>query len=146
MYKRVLLCYEGTATDRSAQLQGSELLLLLGAEAHVLSVAPAMSFGQTAAIMAGGACTAHEAEVQRYAEQMAEQLRRRGIRAFAHVACHAIDQIPDFARQLGCDLIIIGHRSRSSLGRWWAGPDKFALAERSPCSILIAIDGTCSSN
>jgi len=38
MFKRVLLCYDGSRAGRAALKQGAELAVLVGAQVHVLSI------------------------------------------------------------------------------------------------------------
>ena len=70
-----------------------------------------------------------------------ERLRARGLVATGHLAFgRPIDQIPAVARDLGVDLIIIGHRPSSAMERWWAGPGNAQLLDLVDCSILVSID------
>ena len=41
MFKRVLLCYDGTEVGRRALKRGAELAILVGAQVYVLSIIPA---------------------------------------------------------------------------------------------------------
>ncbi|MEX3628583.1 MAG: universal stress protein, partial [Burkholderia sp.] len=40
------------------------------------------------------------------------------------------------------DLVVVGHRCRSGLSRWWMGAGNTQLLDRVSCSILVA----CSSS
>jgi hypothetical protein len=40
MFKRVLLCYDGSEAGRRALKRGAELAILVGAQVHVLSIIP----------------------------------------------------------------------------------------------------------
>jgi nucleotide-binding universal stress UspA family protein len=51
MFKRVLLCYDGSVAGRRALFRGAELAILLNSEVHVLSIVQSES--QSAAVMAG---------------------------------------------------------------------------------------------
>src|SRR5271170_6583446 len=62
MFKRVLLCYDGTEEGSRALRRGAELAVLLGARVSVLSIIPAGT--QDAAVAAGAAghaCIRNEA-------------------------------------------------------------------------------------
>jgi hypothetical protein len=66
MFKRVLLCYDGTMAGRRALLRGAELAVLLNSEEHVLSILQAES--PSAAVMAGAsghACLIDEEQEDR---------------------------------------------------------------------------------
>ena len=44
------------------------------------------------------------------------------------------------ANELPAELIVIGHKRRTSLAsRWWHNSVGASLLEQSPCSILIAV-------
>jgi nucleotide-binding universal stress UspA family protein len=53
MFKRVLLCYDGTEAGRRALRRGAELAILLGARVFVLSIVPTQV--AEAAVAAGAA-------------------------------------------------------------------------------------------
>ena len=53
MFKRVLLCYDGSEVGRRALKRGAELAILVGAQVYVLSIVP--SGVATAAVAAGAA-------------------------------------------------------------------------------------------
>jgi len=53
MFKRVLLCYDGSDVGRRALKRGAELAILVGAQVYVLSIIPNGVAG--AAIVAGAA-------------------------------------------------------------------------------------------
>jgi nucleotide-binding universal stress UspA family protein len=141
MYRRVLLCYDGTLANRSALNEAVNLIVHLRAEAHVLAIAPSISLGITAATSLGASSTIQEEQYRRRVQEIAADLRARGIQALDYLVFGlAIDHIPSFAERLACDLVIVSHKSRSNMKRWWAGKENVALADRMPCSILIAID------
>src|SRR3984885_1263230 len=53
MFKRVLLCYDGSEVGRRALKRGAELAILVGAQVYVLSIIPTGVAG--AAVVAGAA-------------------------------------------------------------------------------------------
>ena len=52
---------------------------------------------------------------------------------------NAVDCIAEVAGRIGADLIVLGHRHRSRLARWWSESDEESLLERIRCSVLIAM-------
>jgi nucleotide-binding universal stress UspA family protein len=143
MYKKVLLCYDGTLANHCALQEGTRLVVQLRAEAYVLAIVSSASLGASAAVFSGAYSTQQsEDEYRRRAEEIAADLRQHGVRASGHVVFGlAIEEIPKFARKFACDLVVVGHKSRKGLGRWWSGGDNVALADRAPCSVLISIEG-----
>jgi nucleotide-binding universal stress UspA family protein len=71
------------------------------------------------------------------------RLRARGLVATGHLAFgRPIERISEVARELGVDLIVIGHRPCGLVERWWAGPGNAQLLDLVDCSILVSIDPT----
>jgi nucleotide-binding universal stress UspA family protein len=48
------------------------------------------------------------------------------------------EEIGNFARQIGADLIVVGHRRQSAFDRWWSGPKGAYLMDYTDCSLLVA--------
>jgi nucleotide-binding universal stress UspA family protein len=51
-----------------------------------------------------------------------------------------VECIVEAAGRVGADLIILGHRPRGRLARWWTESDEETLLERVRCSILVAVE------
>lgn len=141
MFKRLLLCYDGSARGRAALKQGVDLAILVGAEIHMLSILPSeASDPAVVAAATGNIClidqdgTAHELLADAVA-----RLRERGVSTQGHLERGTtMDVIVAYAKRLAIDLIVVGHYPQPTGGRWWSGTNKTALAERVNCSVLIA--------
>ena len=48
------------------------------------------------------------------------------------------EEIGNFAKEIGADLIIVGHRRQSAFDRWWSGPKGAYLMDYTDCSLLVA--------
>jgi len=48
------------------------------------------------------------------------------------------EEIGTFARQIGADLIVVGHRRQSAFDRWWSGLRGAYLIDYTDCSLLVA--------
>ena len=56
------------------------------------------------------------------------------------VTGEAVDEINKYARKIGADLIVVGHKHLDSwAARWWRGSISGALIEHSPCNVLVVI-------
>jgi len=145
MFKRVLLCYDGSRAGRAALKQGAELAVLVGAQVHVLSIISSeVPDPVVLAGAAGHACVIdREGEYRKLLDDSIEKLQARGVDTTGHLAHgNTLDEIVAHAKRLAVDLIVVGLYPRSSGGRWWSGPDRQSLAERVNCAVFIARDET----
>ncbi len=140
-FTNILLCYDSTREGRRALIQGAELAETLGAETHLLAIAATLVGGSMVELPSEVALREEEKNIRDVLHEGVERLRARGLVATGHLAFgRPIDQIPAVARDLGVDLIIIGHRPSSAMERWWAGPGNAQLLDLVDCSILVSID------
>lgn len=141
MFKRVLLCYDGSEVGRRALKRGAELAILVGAKVFVLSIVPdGMADAAVLAGAAGHACLVDEAGSQRkLLDQSVEWLKARDVVAEGFLASgNTLEQIVAFARRLAVDLIVLGHYPQPSGGFWWGSPQRSSLTERTNCCVFVA--------
>jgi nucleotide-binding universal stress UspA family protein len=143
MFKRVLLCYDGSEVGRRALKRGAELAILVGAQVYVLSIIPSGVAG--AAVVAGAAghaCLVDEqGGYRKLLDESIQLLKARGVSAEGYLASgNTIDQIITFSRRLAVDLIVLGHYPQPAGGFWWGGPQRASLAERANCCVLVAVN------
>jgi nucleotide-binding universal stress UspA family protein len=143
MFKRVLLCYDGTAVGRRALKRGAELAVLVGARVYVLSIIPTGVAG--AAVVAGAAGYAclvdEEGGHRKLLDESVEWLKTRGVAAEGYLASgNTLEQIIAFARRLSIDLIVLGHYPQPTGGFWWGGSQRTSLAERANCCVFVAVN------
>jgi nucleotide-binding universal stress UspA family protein len=62
-------------------------------------------------------------------------LAARGLLLFGDPLVH----IAETAKRVGADLIVVGHRRRSRLEKWWRDSDEQTLLDRVECSVLAAV-------
>jgi nucleotide-binding universal stress UspA family protein len=143
MFKRVLLCYDGSEVGRRALQRGAELAILVGAHVYVLSILPTgATDAAVAASAAGHVCLVNETGTYRnLLDESIEWLKARGVSAEGYLASgNIIEQIVAFSRRLGIDLIVLGHYPQSSGGFWWGSPQRVSLAERANCCVFVAVN------
>lgn len=139
-FSKVLLCYDSSREGRRALLQGAELAQQVGAETHLLAIAPGYT-GSMIDAPSEVAIRNHEKNIKEVLREGVERLRARGLSATGHLVFgNPLDQIPAVARRLGVDLIVIGHKPCGPIARWWSGPGNAQLLDRVDCSILVTID------
>ena len=143
MFKRVLLCYDGTEAGRRALRRGAELAILLGAHVSVLSiVTDGVANAAVLAGAAGQACIVDEtAECRRLLTESTDWLKARDVRAEGYLTSgDYIDQIIAFSDRLKIDLIVLGHYPRPTGGSWWSASKRVSLADRVKCCIFVAVN------
>jgi nucleotide-binding universal stress UspA family protein len=141
MFKKIMMCYDGSVAGRRALKLGSELAQLVNAHVSVLSITSNTADPNTVAASVGTVClvdfeSAHRASL----DECISLLKAHGVQAEGFLAHgNIIDEIVAYSRRLSIDLIVVGHYPKSTGGRWWSGPERASLAERVSCSVLIAI-------
>jgi nucleotide-binding universal stress UspA family protein len=143
MFKRVLLCYDGSEVGRRALKRGAELAILVGAQVYVLSIIPGGA--ADAAVVAGAAghaCLVDEAgDYRKLLNESVEWLKARHVSAEGYLASgNNIEQIIAFSRRLAVDLIVLGHYPQPSGGFWWGSSQRPSLAERANCCVFVAVN------
>jgi nucleotide-binding universal stress UspA family protein len=139
VYRRVLLCYDGTREGRRALRQGADVVLCMKADAYLLAISQNLV---ATAIPEGVTATLAEQEDERaraLLQEGIEWLRERGVAVKGSIEYgNAVDRISEAAQRLGADLIVLGHKPRGALARWWSESDEESLLERVNCSVLVA--------
>ena len=143
MYKRVLLAYDGSESGQKALLNCREIAEWSHSELFLVAIMPPpINVAVDGVFYDGGSGV--EAERREYQEILAEGLRKlseAGRAATGEVRVgDSVEQICTYAKQIGADLIVVGHRHLDSWAeRWWRGSSTRALIEHAPCSVLVVI-------
>ena len=130
MYRRILLAYDGSREGREALGQGVELARICRGRVALLAVL-AHELGVTLAEAAAPSDlqVREYREVRRLLTQAAEALRATGLPVDTRLAVgNPAEEIGRVAREVGAELIVVGHRERSALARWWGARPAY------PCS------------
>ena len=139
MFKNILLAYDGSPEYRAALRQGAELAQFCGADVHLLAVITSSS----AMPIAGGVdptdlVSEEQREIHTFLQDGVERLRKRGINAEGRIGYRdPVDEISATAREIGADLIVVGHRRRNTIERWWRKSTSKNLLTVAPCSVLV---------
>jgi nucleotide-binding universal stress UspA family protein len=142
MFSNVLLAFDGTREGRAALREAAALAKRLGAKVHLLSVVhlgPGALMAEAA--LAGTMLAYEEAETRRILDEGVAQFRADGLDADGTLTRgpDPAHDIAEAARDIGADLIVIGHHARGGLARLWHGSVGANLIAQAPCSVLIAI-------
>src|SRR5277367_6717617 len=137
LYKRILLAYDGTLEGAIALREGALLARHCGAEVFLLSVLPESQGLLVAASGHGDMVGQQMATYKSVLERGVAGLRRLGFEPVAKlVVGEPSVQIGAFAKQVDADLVVIGHRRKSLLQRWWSGGTGAYISDHVDCSVL----------
>ena len=141
MYHKVLLCYDGTREGRKALRQGADVVICMGSEAYLLAISRGPADGAIPEAVNPVMVEREDERAGALLEEGVRWLKDRGVNARGSLEYgHAVDCIAATARRIGADLIVLGHKDRSPLARWWSASDEESLLERVTCSILVAME------
>ncbi|TAK86144.1 MAG: universal stress protein [Betaproteobacteria bacterium] len=144
-YSKILLAYNGSKEGRRALLECADLAGFLQAETHLLAVASMPpSLFLTEGFVPEELLEEEKKRTQAVLDEGISTLRDRGFNATGHLAVgEPVEEICRLAKNVGADLIVVGHNQNTSFAaRWWKGSVGASLLDYSPCSILIALSRT----
>jgi nucleotide-binding universal stress UspA family protein len=139
MYKRILLASDETRESLVALREGALIARALAAEAFLLIIERATPGHR----MADGVYPV--ARDSRAALELLglglTRLRRLGVPCRGEVVFgEPAVEIAAYAQTFQADLIVVGHRRRSLMERWWSGESGAYLVDTVACSVLVARD------
>ncbi|OGA11303.1 MAG: UspA [Betaproteobacteria bacterium RIFCSPHIGHO2_12_FULL_69_13] len=143
-YQKILLAYNGSQEGRRALLECADLATFLGAETHLLAVASMPpSLFLTEGFVPEELLEEEKKRTQSILDEGIRTLRESGFKAIGHLAVgEPVEEICRSAKEVGADLIVLGHNQTTSFAaRWWKGSVGASLLDYAPCSILIALHG-----
>jgi nucleotide-binding universal stress UspA family protein len=139
MFLRVLLCYDGSREGRNALRQGGDVVLCMKSEAYLLAISQSLVASAIPEGVTPQLCVQEDERANVLLQEGIEWLRARGVIASGSLEYgNAVDRIAETAQRIGADLIVVGHKPRSRLARWWSESDEQSLLDRVTCSILVA--------
>lgn len=141
-YRKILLAYDGSQEGKRALLECCDLASFLQAEMCLLAVATMPpSLFLTEGFVPEELLEEEKKRTQSVLEEGIRSLRERGFNASGQVAVgEPVEEICRMAKQIGADLIVVGHNQKTSFAaRWWKGSVGASLLDYAPCSILIAM-------
>lgn len=145
MYQKILMAYNGTREGRAALIECAEVAAFAKAETHLLAVAtmPSSMF-LTEGFLPEELIEEEKKRMQEVLDEGLKILKERGFTVQGHLAVgEPVDELCRSARELGCDLIVVGHHQKQTFAaRWWSGSVGATLLDYAPCSVLIALTRT----
>ena len=138
MYQRILLAYDGSIEGRTALREGALLARRYGAQVFVLSVIREAAGTKLGEGVGGGGIAQQQVEYERVLQEGMERLAALGFQASGKLVIgEPAREIAAYAEQVKADLVVVGHRRQTAIGRWWSGPSGAYLSDHIPCSLLV---------
>jgi nucleotide-binding universal stress UspA family protein len=145
MYRKILLCYDGSAEGRKALREGAEIAIATRSETYLLAICRSLLESSVPEGVTPGLVNCDEQSARALLEDGVKKLQEHGVRAEGTLVFgDPIAQIPKMARAVGADLIVVGHRQRGRLARWWSDSQEQTLLNLVSCSILVAMKSESS--
>lgn len=139
MYDRVLLAYDGSREARTALREGALLARKFACKVFLLCVVSegaGVQIGEAA--MPGGVALTRET-YQALFDDALEKLTQLGFKPEGRMVYgEPALEIAAYAREVGADLVVVGHRKKNLFERWWSGQTSAYLSDHVGCSVLIA--------
>src|SRR3954468_23217620 len=143
MYRKILLAYDGSGPGQKALLDARDIASWGQPEVHLVAVMP------PPAAFIGGEGGIYDPEREKEEELRYKGILEDGLRSLTGsgtaargqvLVGDAVDEIARHAKDIGADLIVVGHKHLDSwAARWWRGSLSKSLIENAPCSVLVVI-------
>jgi nucleotide-binding universal stress UspA family protein len=90
-------------------------------------------------VVLAGATVQMEEEYQEILDEGVARLKSLGFDPVGKlVRGRPAEEIGNYAKEAGADLIVVGHRRQGAFDRWWSGPKGAYLMDYTDCSLLVA--------
>lgn len=139
MFKRILLAYDGSLEGAVALREGALLAKRTGARVFILSVVPEGASVRVVEGIHGGVMAQQLNSYDALLQRAVGRLKEFGFDPVGRlVSGDAAREIGKFAKEVRADLVVVGHRRRAMLERWWSGGSGSYISDHLNCSLLIA--------
>jgi nucleotide-binding universal stress UspA family protein len=139
VFRRILLAYDGSLEGAVALREGALLAKRCGATVFILSVIPASTGVQMAGGVHGGVFAHEMTTYEEVLQRGVTRLKQLGFEPTGKlVKGEPAREIGKYAKEVRADLVVVGHRRKSMLDRWWSGGSGSYISDFLHCSLLIA--------
>jgi nucleotide-binding universal stress UspA family protein len=139
MYQRILLAYDGSEEGVLAVREGALLASQCCAQIVLLAVVPDTAATRLSEGVYGGAVAQQIESYRDLLDRAVVWLEARGYRPNSKLVVGEPGQtIGAVAREVGADLVVVGHHHQGFLARWWSESTDSYLSDHLGCTLLIA--------
>jgi nucleotide-binding universal stress UspA family protein len=141
MYRNILLCYDGTAEGRRALRQGADVAMAMKSNAYLLAICRNMLSTAVPEGITPELVRCEEETAQALLTEGVQWLKEHGVPAEGQLVFgNPMVHIPEVAQRISADLIVVGHRYRTRMAKWWSEDEEATLLHKVSCSILVAME------
>lgn len=136
MIKKILVAYDGSSESHSAFLFGLDMANKFEAELEVLAVVRVLEPPED--VETKDNLERGREHYEKYFIDLRHEAQQLGVHIKTEVALgHPAEQIIYWAEQHNVNLIVMGHQTKNTFGRWLLGsvPDK--VVHHAPCTVTI---------
>lgn len=139
VFRRILLAYDGSLEGAVALREGALLAKRCGAGVFILSVVPETAGVRMAEGVHGGVVAQQMTTYEELLQRGVTRLKQLGFEPTGKLVIgEPAREIGKFAKEVRADLVVVGHRRKSMLDRWWSGGSGSYISDFLHCSVLIA--------
>lgn len=139
MYRKILLCYDGTVEGRRALRQGADVAMAMKSQAHLLAICTNMLRAAAPEAVTSVLISCEEEAARTLLNEGVQWLRDHDVPTDGSLVYgDPLQHIPKVALDVGADLVVVGYRYRSRFARWWSESEEVTLLKKLQCSILVA--------
>lgn len=149
MLQNIVFAYDGSAESQDMLEEGITLACRFSARCHLVAVIPPWSpMALAAGPLPEGMVEDQQSQAAAILVNGLARLREAGLEATGTVRVweEPAEAIGAFAREVGADLVIVGHHQRSAISRWWRSSVGHSLMDLVPCSLLVCMPREAESH
>jgi len=136
MIKKILVAYDGSEGSHSAFLFGLEMAKNFAAELEILSVVRVLEPPEE--VETRDNLEAGREHYEKFFKHLRAQASLKGIHIKTEVSLgHPAEQIVRWAEKHHVNLILMGHQTKNTFGRWLLGSTPDKVVHHAPCSVTI---------
>jgi len=139
MYKKLLLCFDGSREGRLALREGARLAQITGAGVILLAVVETGAGNALAQGADVGALANQQADFQHILDEGHQRLSAMGLAPEVRLEFgDPVAKITSVATEIGVDLVVVGHHQQGLWTRWLSRSVAAGLGDALGCSLLLA--------
>lgn len=136
MIKKILVAYDGSHESHSAFLFGLDLAKKFDADLEILSVVRVLEPPED--VETRDNLERGKEHFENYFKSLRAQANEMGISIKTHVALgHPAEQIIRWAERNHANIIVMGHQTKNTFGKWLLGSTPDKVVHHAHCTVIV---------